>query len=331
MVMRLRRSDFEGVLRFVHDAEELATDETPFPAETLARLADVVECDEIGTFEVDRVHRRDFPLDGEQDDRWWEIAHQQPICGYVEETGDFRALKLSDFLTPAQLHRLELYDEYLRPFGAEYLIMLPLPSPPWHERGFSLYRSRKDFSSRDREVLDLLSPHLVRLLERVELHRQLQVALAALDSSDVDQGIVLLDSDSHLDHATPRAQRLLVKYFPRADASPLPQAVAGWLAHSDRPLARERGAHRIVVHRIDQVLLVREEPVATANIERLTPREQQVLAWLAEGKTNAEIARILFAAPGTVGKHLEHIYEKLDVHTRTAAAAIARARPAAAA
>jgi ATP/maltotriose-dependent transcriptional regulator MalT len=46
---------------------------------------------------------------------------------------------------------------------------------------------------------------------------------------------------------------------------------------------------------------------------------------------NAGDAREVVAAPGTVGKHLEHIYEKLGVHTRTAAAEIARARPAAAA
>jgi DNA-binding CsgD family transcriptional regulator len=328
--MTLRRSDLESVLRFVHEADELATDETPFPAETLARLAGIVECDEIATFEVDRVHRRNFPLDGEQDDRWWEIAHQQPICAYVEETGDFRALKISDFLTPAHFHGLEIYDEYFRPAGAEYEMMLPLPSPPWHERGFNLDRSRRDFSSRDREVLDLLSPHLVRVLQRVELRRQLQVVLAALDSCDVDQGVALLDSDGHLDHATPSAQRLFMKYFPEAAAG-LPQAVEEWLAHSERPFARERGAHRIAIHRIDQRLLVREEPVEATNVERLTPREQQVLEWLAEGKTNAEIARILVAAPGTVGKHLEHIYEKLGVHTRTAAAAIARARPAAAA
>src|SRR5512133_288147 len=180
--MRLRRSDLEAVIRFVHDADELALDETPFPDETLARFAEVVECDHIGVYEVDRVHRRHLPLDGEQDDRWWEIAYQQPICEYVEETGDFRALKISDFLTRAQLHCLELYDELFRPRGAEYLIMLPLPSPPWHERGFNLFRSRRDFANRDRDVLNMLSPHLVRLIRRVELRRRLQVALAALDS-----------------------------------------------------------------------------------------------------------------------------------------------------
>jgi len=91
--VRLRRSDLEAILCLVRDAEELTTGEAPFPDETLARFAEVVACDDIGMFEVDRVRRRDYPLDGEQDDRWWEIAHQQPVCRYVEETGDFRALK----------------------------------------------------------------------------------------------------------------------------------------------------------------------------------------------------------------------------------------------
>jgi DNA-binding CsgD family transcriptional regulator len=323
--VRLRRSDLEAVLRFVHEANELATEETPFPVETLARFADIVGCDAIGVFEVDRVRRRDLPLDGRQDDRWWEIAHQHPICRYVEETGDFRALKISDFLTRTQLHRLELYEEYLRPYGLEYEMMLPLPSPPWHERGFDFGRSGRDFSNRDRVVLDMLSPHLVRVIRSVELRRQLDAAFAALGSGDVDQGIVLFDSSGHLEHATPLARQLFAKYFPAAGVL-LPQPVADWLAQSRDSLVRVRDTHRIVIDRIGQRLLIREEPVEAVNIARLTPREQQVLAWLAEGKTNAEIAQILVAAPGTVRKHLEHIYAKLGVHTRTAAAACARAR-----
>ena len=53
----------------------------------------------------------------------------------------------------------------------------------------------------------------------------------------------------------------------------------------------------------------------------LTRRELQVLAWVARGKTNPEIARILWITPATVRKHLENIYAKLGVRTRTAAAA----------
>jgi DNA-binding CsgD family transcriptional regulator len=326
----LRRSDLEAVLRFGNEANELATEENPFPEEMLARFAEIVACDQIGVFEVDRVRRRHLPLDGPQDDRWWEIAHQHPIYHYVEETGDFRALKLSDFFTRAELHRLELYDEYLRPYGAEDDLMLPLPSPPWHERGFHLYRGHRGFSNRDREVLDVLSPQLVRLLRTCELRRRLKAALAALDTGASDQGVVLLDLAGHLDHATPLARRLLAKYFPGADRS-VPQTIADWLACSSDSLVHVQGANKIVVARAGQTLLIREEPAEAAKVATLTPREQQVLEWVAEGKTNAEIAKILVAAPATVRKHLEHIYAKLGVHTRTAAVAHARMRLVAAA
>lgn len=51
----------------------------------------------------------------------------------------------------------------------------------------------------------------------------------------------------------------------------------------------------------------------------LTLREGEVMSWLACGKTDAEIAALLSISPRTVQKHLEHIYVKLGVETRTAA------------
>lgn len=51
----------------------------------------------------------------------------------------------------------------------------------------------------------------------------------------------------------------------------------------------------------------------------LTVRERDVLQWLACGKTDADIAALLSISPRTVHKHLEHIYVKLGVETRTAA------------
>lgn len=55
----------------------------------------------------------------------------------------------------------------------------------------------------------------------------------------------------------------------------------------------------------------------------LTPREAEVMAWVARGKTNRDVADILGMSPRTVNKHLEHIYEKFGVETRTAAVAMA--------
>lgn len=53
----------------------------------------------------------------------------------------------------------------------------------------------------------------------------------------------------------------------------------------------------------------------------LSPREAEVLQWIALGKTNKETGMILNLSPRTVQKHLEHIYQKLGVETRTGAAA----------
>jgi DNA-binding response OmpR family regulator/DNA-binding CsgD family transcriptional regulator len=55
----------------------------------------------------------------------------------------------------------------------------------------------------------------------------------------------------------------------------------------------------------------------------LTTREAEVLLWLSRGKTNRDIGDILDMAPRTVNKHLEHLFRKLHVETRSAAAALA--------
>jgi len=52
----------------------------------------------------------------------------------------------------------------------------------------------------------------------------------------------------------------------------------------------------------------------------MTPREAEVLGLISRGKTNREIATVLFISPHTVRKHIENIFEKLEVRTRTAAA-----------
>lgn len=52
----------------------------------------------------------------------------------------------------------------------------------------------------------------------------------------------------------------------------------------------------------------------------LTAREAEVLLWVAQGKSNGDVAGILGATEGTIKKHLEHIFQKLGVETRSTAA-----------
>ena len=58
----------------------------------------------------------------------------------------------------------------------------------------------------------------------------------------------------------------------------------------------------------------------------LTPREAEVLFWVARGKTNDEIATVLGIGLTTVKKHLESTFAKLGVENRTSAAAMALER-----
>ncbi len=64
----------------------------------------------------------------------------------------------------------------------------------------------------------------------------------------------------------------------------------------------------------DAALMVR-------SLDVLTPRELEVLAFLAQGMTNKELADELYISINTVKRHLKAVFDKLDVHTRAAAAA----------
>ncbi len=63
------------------------------------------------------------------------------------------------------------------------------------------------------------------------------------------------------------------------------------------------------------------QPELTTLIEPLSQREREVLELIAEGLSNTEIAERLFLAPTTVKVHTRHIYEKLNVNSRTQAVA----------
>ena len=81
-----------------------------------------------------------------------------------------------------------------------------------------------------------------------------------------------------------------------------------------------------LVSDMDRILLLREEHLAAIKPQlsttcNLSSREAQVLHWVSQGKTNKEIGVILELSPRTVQKHLEHIYQKMGVESRTGAAA----------
>jgi LuxR family maltose regulon positive regulatory protein len=69
-----------------------------------------------------------------------------------------------------------------------------------------------------------------------------------------------------------------------------------------------------------------EERAALDDSDELTPREREILAYVARGASNQAIADELVLSVGTVKGHVNHIFSKLGVHSRTAAVARARER-----
>lgn len=93
------------------------------------------------------------------------------------------------------------------------------------------------------------------------------------------------------------------------------------VVHLVREVALPPELERLVVERLQGWSLATEEDAGVLN--RLTPRENEVLHLLTEGLDGSAIAKTLFLSPATVRNHIQHILKKLEVHSRTEAVGLA--------
>ena len=146
------------------------------------------------------------------------------------------------------------------------------------------------------------------------------------------QALIVVSPDGRVQFATARGAQWL-KDFSFSPSDRLPQALAGWLDEvisSSRPSrfildwSGTQLCFHVIYHEPKSICLLLEQRAKSIAPRRsrglLTQRQIEVLAWVARGKTNAEIAKILSLKPGTIGKYLERIFPKLGVENRTAAA-----------
>ena len=164
---------------------------------------------------------------------------EHPLVRYHAFERGQGARRVSDSQSFASFRETALYNEYYRRIRIDHVVALPIEVDAGTLVSFVLNRSRRDFSDRDRAVLDLVRVNLAQMYRHAR-------ALEALRGSPV---------------------------------AALPDSMAA----------------------------------------TLTPRECDVLHWLRAGKTDRDIGTLLGCSHRTVQKHLQRVYTKLGVETRTAA------------
>lgn len=231
----LRERDFKAALDLLGAMGEAASDVRSFATAGVQRLPGIV-ASEFTTLSVCNLvsGRRDVyglpagALSAEDRAAFDRHFKVHPLVRFHGYDGGTVTQRISDCLPFAQFRRGALFNEYYRRIGIDHAVALPVLVRDGLLVSFVLNRSRRDFSDRERALLDLLRPQLARLYRR------------------------------------------------------------------------------------------------TSALERLTARESEVLRWIACGKTDRQIAAILGISARTVQKHLQNLYPKLGVETRTAAAMRAR-------
>ena len=240
------------------------------------------------------------------------------------------ALRLSEAVEPRRLSHSELYGDLLHRSGVEYGIAIGVRAGRREVVVAGLGRTEREFSERDRDVLDLVRPGLEDALSAAEARGRLVRALAA--DSPPGTAVVLLDRYGEIEQSSLDAERWLAEHFGAAEHPGwLPGPVAEWLALPPRPaLVSVRDGRRLTVHLLPgdpHALLLEEEVTSfrTDALDRLglTPRETEVLRAATAIEDEADIAWELFLSLHAVRERLARLEAKLGV--RTAAEAVARA------
>lgn len=150
--------------------------------------------------------------------------HEHPLVRFHAYQGGRVPQRITDSVPFEQFRRTALYNDYYRRIRIDHAIALPIYVRDGLLVSFVLNRTRRDFTERERALLEVLRPHLAKIYQRIN------------------------------------------------------------------------------------------------TVGQLTARETEVLRWVAAGKSDAQIGAILRISARTVQKHLQNIYDKLGVESRTAAA-----------
>jgi len=266
-------------------------------------------------------------------------THEHPffVGMLVDKKSD--VMKITDYLSNSQFHSTGIYNEFYKKVGVERQMAFAMDVNPRLLVTCALSRTRKDFNERERAVLAHLSPHLIAAFRNTQVLDRVQNELASLRGR-MKSGLVISNQRGDVRFINQRAADLLQRYFGSSSKRVLPEPLRRYLDSQSRmaygfeyyepPAPLELKGHfatlRVQVSfysQTDDITVVleehRERNVEDFQLPELSRREAEMLFWISKGKTDSEIAGLCSISIRTVQKHIENVFAKLGVETRTAA------------
>jgi DNA-binding CsgD family transcriptional regulator len=355
VLAKLPERDSRAALRALQSLAEQSADGTAFVQTALQQLPGIVSSD-LTTLSIcdlvmgiRRVVGRKTESLSEADRAAFDRHfHEHPLVRFHSSHPNGPTQRISD-CTNAQVFRSSaLHAEYYRRIGINYVMALPLRIDSSTVISVVFNRSRSDFRDGERVLLDAIRPPLAAIYRKLLVCEQAGIRLNFISELAADGGwqMIRVTLSGQIVDASRAAIHMLGRFFPEyvsGRQGNLPAAMLTWFACSrnwglERPAIDQRqeftlvrSGSKLTVHFVPDpdhasagYLLMKSSQldIRTEHLMQVpvTEREREVLALVAAGKTNGEIAQLLAISPRTVQKHLEHIFQKLGVETRTAAA-----------
>lgn len=270
-----------------------------------------------------------------------QLLAENPLVPYHAEPGQ-PARRISDFITLEAWQATNIYRGLFGVVGLNHQTALVLTLEPGRMVAFAFNRRDSDFSDADLARIDLMVPHVTRLF-RIAEERGAEAARAGNHNAILDRYGALwidLDPEARVTGAAPGALEALRRALPVSSdaADALPPTILDWLASGigapPPPLSVDTAEGRLTASLFattaDAPMTIlldtgsKDGSPAPLEALGLSPRQAETLYWIAQGKSNVDIAVILRISPRTVETHLTRIYEVLGVSNRFEAAIEAR-------